>query len=42
MEAAELSAAVDRDDRLIRDLREYAVVLVGTDPGGLLRKRQLR
>jgi predicted nucleotidyltransferase len=42
MEAAELRAAVDRDDRLIRDLREQAVVLAGTDPPGLLRKQSLR
>ena len=42
MEAAELSAAVDRDDRLIRDLREQAVVLAGSDPRGLLRKQWLR
>lgn len=42
MEAAELSAAVDRDDRLIRDLREQAVVLAGTDPEGLLSKRLLQ
>jgi predicted nucleotidyltransferase len=42
MEAAELSAAVERDDRLIRDLREQAVVLAGSDPQGLLRKQSLR
>jgi hypothetical protein len=42
MEAAELSAAVERDDRLIRDLREQAVVLTGGDPQGLLRKQSLR
>jgi predicted nucleotidyltransferase len=42
MEAAELRAAVDRDDRLIRDLREQAVVLAGSDPPGLLRKQSLR
>lgn len=42
MEAAELSAAVDRDDQLIRDLREHAVVVAGSDPGGLLRRQLLR
>ncbi|HEU4909692.1 MAG TPA: nucleotidyltransferase domain-containing protein [Propionibacteriaceae bacterium] len=41
MEAAELSAAVDRDDQLIRDLREHAVVVAGSDPGGLLRRQLL-
>jgi predicted nucleotidyltransferase len=38
MDAAELRAAVDRDDRLIRDLREYGVVLAGQDPRILLRR----
>jgi predicted nucleotidyltransferase len=38
MGAAELRAAVERDDRLIRDLREQGVVLTGHDPGDLLRK----
>jgi predicted nucleotidyltransferase len=42
MEAADLRAAVNRDDRLIRDLREQAVVLAGTDPEGLLRKQSVR
>jgi predicted nucleotidyltransferase len=38
MEAAEFSAAVERDDLLIRNLREQAVALAGPDPRGLLRK----
>ena len=38
MDAAELRAAVERDDRLIRDLREYAVALAGSDPRALLRR----
>ena len=38
MDAAELSAAVERDDRLIRDLREHGVVLAGRDPRTLLRR----
>jgi predicted nucleotidyltransferase len=38
MEAAELSAAVERDDLLVRDLRDQAVILVGRDPRDLLRK----
>jgi predicted nucleotidyltransferase len=42
IEAAELRAAVDRDDGLIRDLREQALVLAGSDPQGLLRKQSLR
>jgi predicted nucleotidyltransferase len=38
MEAAELSAAVERDDLLVRDLRDQAVILAGRDPRDLLRK----
>jgi hypothetical protein len=38
MEAVELRAAVERDDPLLRDLRERAVALAGRDPEGLLRK----
>jgi predicted nucleotidyltransferase len=41
MEAAELSAAVDRNDLLVRDLREQAVTLAGRDPRDLLRKELL-
>ena len=41
MEAAELSAAVARDDLLVRDLREQAVTLAGRDPRDLLRKELL-
>jgi predicted nucleotidyltransferase len=42
MEAAELSAAVARDDRLVRDLREDGVALAGQDPRALLRRETLR
>ncbi len=42
MDAAELSAAVERDDRLIRDLREHGVVLAGRDPRTLLRREVSR
>jgi predicted nucleotidyltransferase len=38
MDAAELSASVERDDRLVSDLREYGVVLAGQDPRTLLRR----
>lgn len=41
MEAAELSSAVERDDLLVRDLREQAVLLAGRDPRDLLRKELL-
>jgi predicted nucleotidyltransferase len=41
MEAAELSAAVERDDLLVRDLRDHAVILAGRDPRDLLRKELL-
>jgi predicted nucleotidyltransferase len=41
MEAAELSAAVERDDLLVRDLRDQAVILAGRDPRDLLRKELL-
>ena len=37
MDAAELSAAVERDDRLVHDLRDHGVVLAGVDPRALLR-----
>lgn len=42
MDTSELTAAIKRDDRLIRDLREHAVVLAGRDPRALLRKKILR
>jgi predicted nucleotidyltransferase len=42
MNAPDLSVAVQRDDRLVRDLREQAVVLVGRDPGDLLRRKPVR
>jgi len=42
MDASELHAIVERDDRLVRELREDAVVLAGRDPRGLLRKKVLR
>jgi predicted nucleotidyltransferase len=42
MGAAELSAAVERDDLLIRDLREQAVLLAGRHPRALLRKAPLQ
>jgi predicted nucleotidyltransferase len=42
MGAAELSAAVERDDLLIRDLREQAVLLAGRHPRALLRKEPLQ
>jgi predicted nucleotidyltransferase len=42
MDTSELTAAIERDDRLIRDLREHAVVLAGPDPRALLRKKILR
>jgi predicted nucleotidyltransferase len=41
MEAAELSAAVERDDLLVRDLRDQAVLLTGRDPRDLLRNELL-
>ena len=41
MEAAELTAAVERDDLLVRDLRDQAVILAGRDPRDLLRKELL-
>jgi predicted nucleotidyltransferase len=37
-----VSAAVERDDRLVRDLREQAVVLAGDDAWALLRRRTSR
>jgi predicted nucleotidyltransferase len=42
MDPAELSAAVERDDRLVRDLREHAVALAGQNPRALLRREILR
>lgn len=42
MDATELSAAVERDDRLIRDLREHGVALAGRDPRTLLRREVSR
>ncbi|HEY9472152.1 MAG TPA: nucleotidyltransferase domain-containing protein [Propionibacteriaceae bacterium] len=41
MEAVELTAAVDRNDLLVRDLREQAVTLAGRDPRDLLGKEFL-
>ena len=38
LEAGELAAAVDRDERLVRDLRDHALVLAGPHPRTLLRK----
>jgi predicted nucleotidyltransferase len=37
--AAELRAAADRDDRLVRDLRDHGVALAGTEVHALLRRR---
>jgi predicted nucleotidyltransferase len=42
MDTSELGAAIERDDRLIRDLREHAVVLAGPDPRAVLRKKIIR
>jgi predicted nucleotidyltransferase len=42
MDPADLSAAVERDDRLVRDLREHAVALAGQNPRALLRREILR
>lgn len=42
MNASELRAAVERDDRLVRDLREQAVLLAGRDSRALLRRKVLR
>jgi predicted nucleotidyltransferase len=42
MGGAELSAAVERDDLLIRDLRKQAVQLTGRHPRALLRKEPLQ
>lgn len=39
MDAPDLRAAVERDDRLIRDLREQAVVLAGRDARSTLRRK---
>jgi predicted nucleotidyltransferase len=39
MDTSELSVAIARDDRLIGDLREHAVVLAGPEPRALLRKK---
>ncbi|HEX7211623.1 MAG TPA: nucleotidyltransferase domain-containing protein [Propionibacteriaceae bacterium] len=39
---SELAAAVERDDRLVHDLRGQAVLLAGDDPRALLRKQALR
>lgn len=35
---AEMQEAVDRDDRLVKDLRDHAIPLVGKDARSLLRK----
>ena len=40
MDATELDAAVDRDDRLVRELREQAIVLADAD-ARILRRRKL-
>ena len=40
MDATELDAAVDRDDRLVRDLRDQAIVLAGADTQ-ILRRRKV-
>jgi hypothetical protein len=42
MDAMELEAAVERDDRLIRDLRDQAVVLAGDDARIVLRRKAIR
>ena len=42
MDAAELEAAIERDDRLIRDLRDHAIVLAGDDARIVLRRRVAR
>jgi predicted nucleotidyltransferase len=42
MDAAELEAAIERDDRLIRDLRDHAIVLAGDDARIVLRRRVTR
>lgn len=42
LDASELSAAVERDDRLVRDLRDQAVVLTGPDARTVLRGTVLR
>ena len=42
MDAAELEAAVERDDRLIRDLRDQAIVLAGDDARIILRRKVTR
>jgi predicted nucleotidyltransferase len=42
MDAMELEAAVERDDRLIRDLRDQAVVLAGDDARIVLRQKAIR
>jgi predicted nucleotidyltransferase len=39
---SELAAAVERDDRLVRDLREHAVVLAGRHPRAFLRRTAAR
>lgn len=40
LDLPELDAAVERDDRLVRDLRDQAIVLVGTDTRTLLRPKK--
>jgi predicted nucleotidyltransferase len=42
MDLSAVGAAVERDDRLVRDLREQAVVLAGEDAWALLRGRVAR
>lgn len=40
LDTVELAAAVERNDRLVRDLREQAVVLTGEDQRKLLRPQK--
>jgi predicted nucleotidyltransferase len=39
LDGTELAAAVERDERLVRDLRDHAVVLTGPPPRRLLRTK---
>ena len=42
MDANELKSAVERDDRLVRDLRDQAIVLAGDDARILIRQKVRR
>jgi hypothetical protein len=42
MDAAELEAAIERDDCLIRDLRDQAIVLAGDDARIVLERKVTR